>query len=131
MDNASKALIMAGGVLIAIMIIGVSMYILAGARGFAEASNTQAELSAVESFNRYYQSFDSKILGIDVLNIYNKAEDDTKRANSMHPVSVVVPEGLIQGLRDPTGSGLFLEDYSYSITGYDSDGYITNIVITN
>lgn len=129
MDNASKALIMAGGILIAVMIIGVAMYMLTSARGYAKASNTQAELSAVESFNRYYDSFGDTILGIDVLNIYNKAVDDTERDNAMHPVKVDVSSTLIKQLEDATGSEVMLNKYSYRITGRDSDGYITSITI--
>lgn len=130
MDNASKALIMAGGILIAVMIVSLSMYLLAGARGFASASNDQAELSAIESFNRYYLSFDSTILGIDVLNIYNKAIDDSTRTNHMHEVNVSVPSGVITLLNGVDGSTYMNVPYSYSY-GFDSDGYINSITITN
>ena len=95
MDNAAKALIMAGGVFIAVMIVGLAIYILNGARGFASAANDQAELSAIESFNRYYQSFDSTITGIDALNIYNKAIDDSTRANHTHTVTESIDSSII------------------------------------
>ena len=76
MENASKALIMAGGVLLAILVISIALYILASARGLASSINEKNELSAIESFNRYYESFGSKIMGIDVVNIANKVEND-------------------------------------------------------
>ena len=39
MDNASKALIMAGGILIAVLVISVSIYVITSARGVAKISN--------------------------------------------------------------------------------------------
>ncbi len=128
MDNAAKALIMAGGVFIAVMIVGLAIYILNGARGFASAANDQAELSAIESFNRYYQSFDSTITGIDALNIYNKAIDDSTRANHTHTVTVSIDSSIINQLNAPDGYNYMTNKYSYSYT-FDSDGYIDNITI--
>lgn len=129
MDNASKALIMAGGILMAVMIIGIAIYILASARGFASASNDQAELSAIESFNRYYLSFDSTIQGIDALNLYNKANDDTKRVNHTHEVTANVDSAIISELESPDAYDKLKEKYRYSYT-YDSDGYVNSITIT-
>lgn len=129
MDNASKALIMAGGILMAVMIIGIAIYILASARGFASASNDQAELSAIESFNRYYLSFDSTIQGIDALNLYNKANDDTKRVNHTHEVTTNVDSAIISELESPDAYDKLKEKYRYSYT-YDSDGYVNSITIT-
>lgn len=128
MDNAAKALIMAGGIFIAVMIVGLAMYILSGARGFARASNDEAELSAIESFNRYYQSFNSTITGIDALNIYNKAIDDSNRVNHTHTVNVEIDPSIINQLNAPDGYNYMTNKYSYSYT-FDSDGYIDNIKI--
>lgn len=137
MDNASKALIMAGGILIAVLIIGLAIYILASARGFASASNDQAELSAIESFNRYYLSFDSTIQGIDAVNLYNKAKDDSNRVNHIHEVSTSevnediksLAEGLANGSKDVAGSYEMLKkNYNYKYS-FDSDGYVNSIEI--
>ncbi len=57
MDNASKALIIAGGILIGVMVISVAFYVLTTARGFARTANDEAEASAIQSFNKFYLSF--------------------------------------------------------------------------
>lgn len=133
MDNASKALIMAGGVLIAIMIIGVSMYILTSARDFASSANTQATLYAVQTFNKFYLSFSNKITGLDVLNINNKVKDDS---NNGYPISITIsatPEkggNLIKALEAYTGAEYMNKIYTYTIDSYDSNGYVTHITIS-
>lgn len=132
MDNASKALIMAGGVLIAVMIIGVSMYILASARGIAYTANEAAEENARESFNRYYQSFanDSEILGIDFLNLCSKAEDDSKRSASIHEVSFSGAESALKNLRSNDGAVYMLDVFKYHYEDKDRDGYVDTLTFS-
>ncbi|MBQ9314343.1 MAG: hypothetical protein IJ220_04995 [Clostridia bacterium] len=133
MDNASKALIMAGGFLIGVMIISVSMYILATARGMAKDSNEQIERSAAESFNRYYQSFDSTISGIDALNIYNKVQDDNWRYDvqrtSDHYIAIQGDTSFINSLLEPDGVSRMSEEHSYLCQDSDQDGYIDTVII--
>ena len=76
MENASKALIMAGGVLLAIMIlsllvsVGISMSDMVGAQD--EKTATQQ----VQQFNESYLAYNkSKMYGIDVITVVNKAID--------------------------------------------------------
>ena len=136
MDNASKALIIAGGVLLAILVISVALYLFAGVRGFADAMNIHAEVSAVESFNRYYQSFESKITGIDVVNICNKVMNDQKNGHDID--CSAISNGLYNNLNrqsdDAIENGsekaeLKAKKFNFSISRYDSDGYITYISI--
>ena len=136
MDNVSKALIMAGGILLAILIISVALYLFASARGFASAMNKNAEVSAVESFNRYYQSFDSKITGIDVVNICNKVLNDQKNGHDIGCNAVgsglyTQLNGAVDASMENSASAdsLKAKKYSFSISGYDVDGYITYISI--
>lgn len=76
MDNAAKAIIMAGGILIATLVVSVAMYIMVYARDFAKTSDSQARLVAIQSFNSFYHSFDDRITGLELLNIYRKVNDD-------------------------------------------------------
>lgn len=130
MDNASKALILAGGILIAVMIIGVALLILNNARQFAKTADTQARINAVQSFNRYYQSAlnsNGKILGINVLNIKNKSLDDKNVYG--YNIEVSVPQSVLNGLNAATGAELMNREFNCEFDGYDSDGYITHITI--
>lgn len=135
MDNVSKALIMAGGVFIAIMIVGVSMYLLSSARGIAKVSNDKVEASAIESFNRYYTTFKNPITGIDVVNIVNKVKNDQYNGHDIR-ISTEI-QSTINDLEKATSDEsdernntlLKSEIYTFEISGYDSDGYINEIKI--
>lgn len=144
MDNASKALIMAGGVLIAIMIIGVSLFILSNARGMASDSNKQMEQNAADSFNRFYTSYDCSfagndtytgtISGIDAYNIYKKANDDNwryeEKRTSEHYIDIDCDESIIDSMDEADGVVNMKKTYTYSYH-IGSDGYIDSITISN
>lgn len=79
MDNASKALVMAGALFIAVMLISLTIYMVGELRYYAEASSTQALASQREAFNRFFiyneLSNNQPIKGSDVYNIICKAID--------------------------------------------------------
>lgn len=130
MDNASKALIMAGGILITVLVIGVAMYVLASARGVASDSNKEMQASAAESFNRYYESFSSDIRGIDALNIYNKAKDDNSRYTSVRTIEISADSNAMNNMNSADGiTNGMTDSYSFSYEK-DSDGYISKITLT-
>lgn len=144
MDNASKALIMAGGILIAVLVIGVSMYVITSARGVAKISNERVEANAVQSFNRFYSTYTSDgtevtIKGIDAVNIYRKALDDSKRTDgALHVIeisendvaqSIIDLSNAIDGKsEDGAGAENYAKDYYFSYV-VDADGYVYKIKI--
>ena len=83
MGNASKALIMAGGVLITILIISLSLYMLTAARGAADASEKMVTASQVEAFNRFFVNYPNEVTGLDVYNIIGKIDDIRNDADSI------------------------------------------------
>lgn len=87
--NLSKALLMAGGLLISIMVISVALYMYTNAQSFAQSNEAAMSASQVESFNRFYTSYmntytgSSTIRCIDAVNILNRAlEDGVEISNS-------------------------------------------------
>lgn len=144
MDNASKALIMAGGILIAVLVISVSLYVITSARGVAKISNERIEENAVQSFNRFYAAYTSdgtkvEIMGIDAVNIYRKALDDSQREDgALHtidasriPDSIKIASREIDNPQDSDGeaSKIFMNKYFFSYTT-DVDGYVSTISIS-
>lgn len=121
MENASKAAVMAGAVIIALAIISLALYAYASFSDYAKASEELLTLSQIESFNRFYQSFPegtNTIRGVDVVNIINKAIDDEIPNVSAIPA----------GLTGPSASTNFLTTYDYSL-GYDANGRVNRITI--
>lgn len=145
MDNASKALIFAGGVLIAVLVISVSIYVITTARGVASASNEKIEASAVQSYNRFYLSYCEEgnnttgfeIKGIDALNIYRKAMDDKVREATLHPMNLVEATDAIKTLsesidgntEDGSDSTELMQSYLFKYET-DVDGYIYKVYLS-
>lgn len=82
MDNASKALLMAGGVMIAMAIIGIAIAAFSSATDFARENENAMSTSQIESFNRFYTAYLTSYSGsnevrlIDAINILNRAIED-------------------------------------------------------
>lgn len=128
MDNAAKALIMAGGVLIAIGIISVAIYFYSTASDYARASDEVLSVTQIQSFNRFYTAY-STIDGvrvIDAVNILNRAlEDNLDDVNVVNNCSSITKEGDFYKVSDSTH---FLDKVTYSI-GYDAEGKVNRVVL--
>ena len=80
MENASKALVMAGGVLLALMILAVFLFIWQGLSDYSKQSDEQKKMEQVMTFNKEYESYQRQILrGADIVTIMNKVDDNNKR----------------------------------------------------
>ena len=91
MDNASNALIIAGSVLIAVLIITVSMYALRSYRDYAESQSSLTASTQNEAFNRYFTysaENNSKIRGYDAYNIMAKALDMNENLDTRDKIDV-------------------------------------------
>lgn len=79
MDNASKALIMAGAILITILLISLTMYTVNQIKDYNEVSSTQTLAKQREAFNRFFiysePTFGGTIKGSEVYNLICKAID--------------------------------------------------------
>lgn len=76
MENASKALLMAGGMLIALLIIGALLLVFNQIGDYEKAQTTSEKTSQVADFNKEYAKYSGdNIKGYDVITIINKAID--------------------------------------------------------
>ena len=121
MENASKAVIMAGSVLIAIAVISIALYAYGIFSGYAESSEETLTATQIASFNRFYQSYEEgtdTIRGVDVINIINRAEDD-----EIESVPSIPSE-----LTGDDQAEHYLDKYNYSLD-YDVQGRVSKISI--
>lgn len=80
MENASKALVMAGGVLIAIMVIATLLYASNTFRILPEAEEQSTAVKQLQAFNKQYESYDRDALyGTDLVSVLNKAMDNNEK----------------------------------------------------
>lgn len=102
MENASKALVMAGGILIAIMILATLAY-AAGQWGLIPQSMEQSkEAQQLAKFNQEYESYNKDVMyGSDVVSVLNKAisnnsviGNDTTHPNYIN-IKIKINQGAI------------------------------------
>ena len=127
MDNINKALLMAGGVLITIMVISVLVYSINSYRSYAERMSAITASSQNESFNRFFTYMSLKsalspdkvnIRGYDAYNVINKAIDMNKVLDEGSQISISLNGVAITSLNDSyKTNNAWLEsyhEYSYS-----------------
>ena len=85
MENASKALIMAGSILIALMIIAVGVYIFQRGQAAAGQTTNSATSSSVDNFNAKFSIYETK----DITSISSTDDEDDAR-KELNTVSDVV-----------------------------------------
>lgn len=74
MENASKALLIAGGVFLAVMILSLVSYMATISGRMADEQNQRTELEQLTAFNKEYLAFNKKrMYGTDVITVVNKA----------------------------------------------------------
>lgn len=80
MENASKALLMAGGILIAMITITVFVYMfsqISEMKNITDKDTSQEELLA---YNQAFEAYNKKLMyGADIISVINKAIDNNKR----------------------------------------------------
>ena len=96
MENASKALLMAGGILIAILIIGALILMFNQLSDYQNAQSTNEKTSKLADFNSSFERYtdSSGIKGTDIISLankivdYNSIENKTTAENSQNSDSV-------------------------------------------
>ena len=83
MENASKALIMAASVLIALMIIGALILMFNNLTNYQSTKTVSNREAQVIEFNNQYETYNRKnVRGSDLLSLLNRATDYNKRTSS-------------------------------------------------
>lgn len=79
MENASKALIMAAGVLIGIMVLTLAVYLFATFGATSADVNRQQEANRLNQFNTQFTSYEGKECTIyDIISVVNLANDNNR-----------------------------------------------------
>ena len=83
MENASKALLMAGSVLIALMIIGALLLMFNNLSSYQEADVQTTREAQVLEFNNQYETYNRKnVRGSDLYSLLNRVVDYNKRKST-------------------------------------------------
>lgn len=77
MENAAKALLIAGGILIALIITSMLVYTGRNVSQLGASEEARKEAQQLSDFNKGYESYAKKVMyGADVISVINKAQDN-------------------------------------------------------
>jgi len=83
MENASKALLIAGGILIAIILLSLFLNMYNKMSSFQKTQQEQKKMEQIQAFNAEYEAFDKKVMyGTDIMTLANKAIENNKTKNA-------------------------------------------------
>lgn len=84
MENASKALLMAGGILIALLIIGALLLMFNQIGDYEKGQQSNEKTSQLAQFNSDFERYtdDNGINGTDIISLINKVIDYNKKASN-------------------------------------------------
>ena len=130
MENASKALIIAGAILIAILIIGLGVFI------FNQAANTfdnnQFDQLAVQQFNAQFEPYEGNQMGSEVRQLLQKVISNNYTYSDDESMQVKVNGSIISDSHKLGGSTItFGKTYSVSFERSNNNGMIYNIEISD
>ena len=147
MENASKALLIAGAILLVIAIIGIGMAIFGQAQGVIDNSTNQLDTLTVQTHNTMFDSYMDKVVkGRTVKDLCAKIAKYNQTADTEYIVTISMSDGteLVTSAGLATGeagegetaatnlSTSVTANKNYLVTGdmNPTTGVITTIVIT-
>ncbi|MBR6033188.1 MAG: hypothetical protein IKP28_00290 [Clostridia bacterium] len=121
MENASKALIMAAGVFLAMLVIGAFLYMWNAIGGYAQEVENKKLTEQVSAFNMQYESYLGRVLrGNDVATVVNKVRNN----NQKDTPNQVIWEFTIS----PAANMLVFTPGTYVSTDTNSNNYFDSII---
>ena len=78
MENASKALIIAGAILLSILIIAIGMYIYNSSQNSIQTAGSQISAQEIQSFNQTWEMYEGTQTGSNVRALISKMSSNAK-----------------------------------------------------
>ena len=110
MENASKALIMAGGLLIAILLVSLLLYAWSMMSKYQASKNEIKNIEDVAKFNEQFTNYDrDDVEGYEIISLANRVADynnkyssasDSKNDIKYNPITITIKIGNSQTIKD-------------------------------
>lgn len=123
MENASKALIIAGSVLLALIVIGAFILMFSNLNDYQEKNDTAIEQKQIVEFNNQFSTYDrTGLRGTDMLSVMNRIIDYNSRKTTedigfqkMKITIKGIDRNILQSLRyETSGSNLLIKKNTYT-----------------
>ena len=116
MENASKALVIAGAILISILLISVGLVVFNSTKGVVDQGTQASKLMEAEIYNSNFTKYcGDNVPGSNVINLRNFVR--SYNSGNKKKVTLTGPDTI-----SPTSN--------YSVSPEYTDGYITKITVT-
>lgn len=127
MENASKALLMAAGVLIGILILALMTTLLLSSRSLSMSYEETKQSEAIQQFNVNFTKYVGHDLTIhQVVTICNFAEN-----NNVHNVTVINGKESKKIVDDVKSYDEYnIKTYKLTINSYTNEGYVDKITFS-
>lgn len=132
MENASKALLIAGAVLICIVLISIGMLIVNSSQDVTSQVDDITKTQSVTSFNSTYSNYQGTQKGAAVKTLFQSVSANNSQNTSEHTVTIVLDGRTITKASDITAAAADIVSsatYKIVMSGIDGDGYINEITI--
>lgn len=119
MENASKAIIIAGGILIALIIVSLLVIVFTQISDIYSERNNALSLEQIEEFNRKFSTYEKSLYGSELLSLANLIADYNYR--------LLYEEGIYDqnGNYNPeAGNGEFYEENKFDVKVIISEGTV-------
>lgn len=133
MENASKALIIAGSILVSILLISIGVFIINSISGTQSSMEDTMGTQAIETFNSVYTAYVGSQSGSNVRSLLNKIATNNSKTPVTHLINVTTGGGT--EVNDPgeisklAAQIVSTQTYTITIAKYVS-GYVGTIDIT-
>lgn len=131
MENASKALIIAGAILLAILIIGLGVFIFNKAKGATNMDDLDSQ--AVEAHNSTFQNYEGTINGTQAKSLIDAVRNNNQRMPDEGKITINGKSGN-EELADIKNGFQATKQYTVKITAYQGakgqyKGFITAMTV--
>lgn len=119
MENASKAVIIAGGLLITLIILSLLVIVFSQIGGIYSERERALSLEQIEEYNRQFTAYEKSLYGSELLSLANLIDDYNYR--------LLYSEGIYDenGKYNPEGgSGEFYEENKFDVKVIISEGTV-------
>lgn len=135
MENASKALIIAGAILISILIIGVGMFVYQSATGTIEGAVSQMSVTEKNMYNQQFEQYaGTKVNGSNVKALIQKIRDNNSTYDGVDAKTVKLTLNNASVTDFGTTISNIISAGSYTVVCTDAnpagDGLIDTVTIT-
>ena len=122
MENASKALLIAGAILIAILLIAIAMYVYSTSQGNVNQAMASLDVQQIQSLNQAWLNYDGRQTGSQVKSLINRLVANANNYRE-EPEKIVGISSYVAHSGDAA-----VADANWAVPAADVDAAITALV---